>query len=104
MKNGKCPIRAAIGQLRWATRTRPDILYPLSVVSSCVESPTNQHVAQINKLIRRVQQSDITIRCPVLKGDLQIVSICDSSFQNRENSKSQGAYMTFITEKSNDIC
>lgn len=60
-------------------------------------------MAKLNKVIRVAHlREDLGMKFVKLQGKLQIVVFCDASFQNRENRASQGDYIAFITEWTND--
>ena len=102
----KKKLRTLIGQLSWVgTQTRPDILFECSELASSLKDAKVEHLVKANKLLKRLQQSDSHVVVSKLQ-DMKtwhFVTYHDASFANLDDGGSQGAYVIFLTDETNDL-
>ena len=102
----KKKLRTLIGQLSWVgTQTRPDILFECSELASSLKDAKVEHLVKANKLLKRLQQSDSHIVVSKLQ-DMKtwhFVTYHDAFFANLDDGGSQGAYVIFLTDETNDL-
>ena len=99
----KKKLRTLIGQLSWVgTQTRSDILFECSELASSLK---DAKVEQANKFLKRLLQSDSHVVVSKLQ-DMKtwhFVKYHDASFANLDDGRSQGAYVIFLTDETNDL-
>ena len=97
---GKSVYRGIIGTLQWCVITRIDMCFGLSVAASKTNKPTWGDIRYLNKVIRHVKENaDSHIRYVPMRGKMQVISVCDASFQNREGKATQHGVAVFLVQK-----
>ena len=98
--------RSALGKLNWlATQTRPDLSFQVSELSSALRTKQVNVMYDINKAIRKAKKepSQVVIpRMPELS-KCRLMTYSDASFANVEGVKSQGGYITYVTNNEHSF-
>ena len=86
-----------VGRLNYLTITRPDISFPMSVVSQFLQSPCDSHRDVVILILRYIKE---TLGQRVLYeniGHTQIVGYCDADWAgSAANGRSTSRYCVFI--------
>ena len=75
-------LRELVGQFNWlSNQSRPDISYDVLELSMSVKNATIAQIKQANKLVKRVNGEDITIRFPCLgkSNEMRILLFSDAN-------------------------
>ena len=95
--------RSVLGQINWLqSRTQFQSCYKFSRCASAAQSPTIGHVRELNKLVRQIKSTPVSLRYWPLKGNLRIIGIPDASYKNNEDKSSQRAHTIFLCEPRNE--
>ena len=99
-------FRSAVGQLTWlAGISRPEISYHVCVAASVASSATVRDAIQLNKVIKKVQNSTSFITFPSM--DFDSIHICvftDGSYNNLSDGCSQGGQIAFLADRNGNSC
>ena len=70
-----------IGGMSWVgTQSRPDLAFDVSALSGSLASPMVEDLFRANKVLTRMQRTDIRLRFPFLRGELSLIGFSDSSY------------------------
>ena len=78
-------LRELLGQFNWlANQSRRDITCDVLELSMSVKNATIAQIKQLNKLVKRVNGGDITIKCPCLgrPNEMRILLFSDVAYAN----------------------
>jgi hypothetical protein len=96
-------LKQFCGQLNWlSTQGRPDIAFQSCYIANSLKSGDIKVFKYANKVVRTIQNQSMTLFYPRdfdLKS-LNVISFCDASFGNLPNAGSQGAFLSFIVDKT----
>ena len=98
--------RSALGKLNWvATQTRPDLSCDVSELSSLLHERKASLMPKINKVIRKAKKepSQISIPCMSDLDKCKLVGFSDASFAIVSGTKSQGGYIIYVTDETNNF-
>ena len=98
--------RSALGKLNWlATQTRPDLSFQVSELSSALRTRQIGVIYDINKAIRKAKKEPSQIVIPRMSdlNKCKFVTYSDASFANVDGVKSQGGYITYVTDKEHSF-
>ena len=98
--------RKTVGQLNCLAETsRPNISFHGYEASSNLNKATVADVIKINKTIKYVKSSSISIEIPPFNfNHPQLLIFTDASFNNLSNGGSQGGQITFFVDNFNNCC
>ena len=99
-------FRSAVGQLTWlAGISRPEIAYHVCVAATISSSATVRDAQQLNKVIKKVQNSTAFITYPSLQFDtIHIRVYTDGSYNSLPNGFSQGGQIVFLADAQGNSC
>jgi hypothetical protein len=90
------PIHEIIGKLRFLVdRTRPDLLYPVHVLSRVMHNPTNEIMSEVYRLLKYVNFTK-TFNLLIGGEELNLMAMSDASFIHEHGSRSQLAYVVLL--------
>ena len=95
-------LKSMIGKANWlATMTRPDISFQVCFIGSSQEDATVNNILCMNKLIRHIKATPVSILFPNLDmKNIYLVVYSDASYKNLAKGGSQGAYIIFLSDGS----
>jgi hypothetical protein len=97
-------MQEIIGKIRYlADRTRPDLLYPLSYLSRYLQSPSENVMLEVVRLLTYIKG---TLNHQLIIGSKQkisLVGISDASFSMVNDCKSQLGYCIFLSDDSGAV-
>ena len=98
-------IRSLVGQLNWLSGiSRPDISFDTCNFSTKVNDMKIRDVIELNKVVKRVKNENNQILFPSLDPNtIQLVVYTDANFNNLPHSGSQGDYIIFLAELSQQM-
>ena len=89
--------RQLVGRLNYPTITRPDISFPVSVVSQFLQSPCDNHWDVVIRILRYIKRTLGHEVLYVNKGHTQIVGYCDADWAGLLADRcSTSGYYVFI--------
>lgn len=92
-----------IGRIRYLVdRSRPDLLYPVSVLSRYMTAPTDAVVAETNRLLRYIE-STVSHKLHLGGESLGIVCMTDASFTHKDEGRSHLGYAIFLSPNSGSV-
>ena len=92
--------RSVLGMINWLqSRTQFQSCYKFSRAASQQASPTVADVRAVNKLVRMIKGSPVSLRFWPLKGVCRIIGMPDASYRNNEDKSSQRALCIFLAEE-----
>jgi hypothetical protein len=101
--NEFAPIQDVIGKLRFLVdRTRPDLLFPLALLSKYAKSPNANVMQELNRLLRFLkytQGSGILIGSEE-SSETHLFGLSDASFVQEGDCKSALGYMIYLSRDS----
>lgn len=103
-KEEKKAFRSVVGQLQWATQTRPDICFQVCQASVAHASAKVKDLYEINKTIRKLRK-EMVMKFPNL-GDLKgckILCFTDAALYNLKDQGSQIGYIIFLANDEGRI-
>ena len=101
-KNEKSILQTKIGQFQWVcNQTRSDISFDMSMLASSLNNTTVSEIKLCNKLISKIKNK-ITLKYKKLVNNLELFLYTDASFGNLKDGGSQGAYLVFLLEESDN--
>lgn len=91
------PYRKLIGSVMYILLcTRPDISFPVGVLSKFLQSPTNTHWTSAKRILRYLQGT-ISMSLLFKRGNnLSIVGYCDADWASASDRKSTTGYCIFV--------
>ena len=98
-------VRKFAGQLNWlGTQTRPDIMFDCCRLMSCISTATVDDLHKANKCLRKVKVNNVTLQFYCLDDlcNVHFKVFCDASFGNMINGGSQGGYIVFMCDATNN--
>jgi hypothetical protein len=105
-KNSSAPAvdgieyRSLIGSLRYFVNTRPDLAFATGIVSTCMEKPTEEHLAAVKRIIRYVSGT-IHLGCQYSRADdCRLVGFCDSDLAGVVDSSKSTTGVAFFLGRS----
>ena len=102
----KTLCRRIVGQLNWiAGISRPDVSFYICEASTKLNNSTISDAVKINKIVRYVKSTPVTIKFPIMNLDeVKLKIFCDASFNNLPNGGSQGGQIILLADKKNNVC
>lgn len=101
-ENEKSILQTKIGQLQWVcNQTRSDISFDMSMLASSLNNATVSEIKLCNKLISKIKNK-ITLKYKKLVNNLELFLYTDACFGNLKDGGSQGAYLVFLLEESDN--
>ena len=101
-KNEKSILQTKIGQFQWVcNQTRSDISFDMSMLASSLNNTTVSEIKLCNKIISKIKNK-ITLKYKKLVNNLELFLYTDASFGNLKDGGSQGAYLVFLLEESDN--
>ena len=99
-------FRSVVGQLAWSSSiTRPDISFLVCELSTCQSSPKLSDLMKANKAIQALKTDRLVIRFgPIELKAARLVFFSDASHANLLDGGSQGGYIIFLCDASNNCC
>ncbi|KAL8090356.1 hypothetical protein AgCh_039723 [Apium graveolens] len=103
-ENGKLvnptEFKSLIGVLRYQVHTRPDIAFPVGVVSRFMEKPTELHLSAAKRILRYINGTlNYGLVYTKSRGDYLLTGFSDSDFGgNVDNRKSTGGMVLYLNE------
>ena len=89
--------RRLVGRLNYLTITRPDISFPVSVVSQFLQSPCDSHWDAVIRILRYIKGTSGHGVSYENKGHTQIVGYCDADWESSPiDKRSTSGYCVFI--------
>jgi hypothetical protein len=92
-------LKSMVGQLLWiSNNSRPDVSYDVCDLSNSVSEATLKEISTSNKIIRRLNSDQVSIRLNNI-GSLQqaeIIAYADASYRNLKNNGSQGGQLIIL--------
>jgi hypothetical protein len=100
------PMLAQTGKLRYlADRTRPDLLFPLGILSTSAAKPGDIHLEGLKHVNRYlIGSQDVAITLGGFDKEIRLFGFCDASYVPHADSKSQLAYCFFLNLESGTVC
>ena len=96
-ENIRGKMRSVVGKLNWlSTVSRPDIAYQTCVMSTKVCSATQKDIVKLNKIVKNVVSTPLTLKFTPLTSVRNFVIYTDAAYANLQNGYSQGAYIIFV--------
>ena len=90
-------LRSKVGQLLWvANQSRPDISFDVSSIAVSLKDATFKDIINVNKIIRKVKNNQLSLQYFSLGRTAKIVAYTDASFANLPDGGSQGGYLIFL--------
>ena len=87
-------FRTLVGGLSWVvTQSRPDLAFDVSTLASSLSSPNVNDLFKANKVLNKMQRSDVQLRFQYLRGELSLVGYADSSWANLPNGSTGGGLL-----------
>ncbi|CAL8119105.1 unnamed protein product [Prunus armeniaca] len=85
-----------VGKLIYLTITRPDITYPVSIVSQFMHSPTLEHLTLVKRILRYLKGS--VGRGIIMKknNNTQIMGYCDADWAGNAIDRKSTGYCRFV--------
>jgi len=93
--------------MAWIVMTRPDVACAISMTARHTEETFSQTaIKEVNAIVRYLRKTrDLSLNYPRLDvNTLRIAVYADSSFNNRENARSQLGYIIILADASNKCC
>ena len=91
--------RSVLGMINWLqSRTQYQTCYKFSRAASQQAAPSIADVRAVNKLVRAIKASPVSLRYWHLRGPCRIVGMPDASYKNNEDKSSQRALTIFLAE------
>ncbi len=95
--------RSVLGKINWLqSRTQFHACYKFSRAASAASKPTIGNCRELNKLVRQIKSTPVSLRYWPLQGNLRIIGIPDASYKNNEDKSSQRAHTIFLCEPRNE--
>ena len=92
-------FRTLVGGLSWVvTQSRPDLAFDVSTLASSLSSPNVNDLFKANKVLNKMQRSDVQLRFQYLRGELSLVGYADSSWANLPNGSTGGGLLWNLVE------
>ena len=92
-------LKSIVGQLLWiSNNSRPDVSYDVCDLSNSVSEATQKEIFTSNKIIRRLNSDQVSIRLNNV-GSLpqaEIIAYADASYRNLKNNGSQGGQLVML--------
>ena len=89
--------RSVLGQLNWLqSRTQFHICYRFSRCASASAKPTIGDVRNLNKVVRTVRATPVTLNFWPLQGTPRLVGYPDAAYRNNADKTSQRAHVIFL--------
>ena len=102
-ENEKSILQTKIGQLLWVCNpTRPDITFDTSTLASPLNNATISEIKLCDKIISKIKNNKITLKYKKLVNDLKLFVYTDASLGNLKDVGSQGAYLVFLLDESDN--
>jgi hypothetical protein len=97
-------IQDIIGKLRFLTdRTRPDLLYPVNYLSRFMVDPSDEVMEELSRILRYIKRTANYQLCLDGSKIVDFYGMCDSSFVQIEECKSQIGYTIFMNNQSGSL-
>ena len=91
--------RTLIGGMSWVvTQSRPDLSFDVSALSGSLASPMVEDLFRANKVLAKMQRTDIRLRYPFLRGELSLIGFSDSSYANLPGGATGGGLLWMMVE------
>ncbi|CAM8898856.1 unnamed protein product [Rhodiola kirilowii] len=74
------PYRRLVGKLIYLTITRPDLAYPVHILSQFMQGPTEEHLGAAHKLLRFIKGSPAQGLFFPSSSDLRLQAFCDADW------------------------
>ena len=95
--------RTLVGGMSWVvTQSRPDLAFDVSSISGSLASPMVEDLFRANKVLTRMQRTDIRLRYPFLRGELSLIGFSDSSYANLPGGATGGGLLWMMVENGPD--
>ena len=102
-ENEKSVLQTKIGQLLWVCNpTRPHITFDTSTLASSLNNTTISEIKLCNKIISKIKNNKITLKYKRLVNNLKLFVYTDASLGNLKGGGSQGAYLVFLLDESDN--
>ena len=102
-ENEKSILQTKIGQLQWVcNQTSSDISFDTSTLASSLNNATVSEIKLCNKLISKIKNNKITLKYKKLVNNLELFVYTDASLGNLKDGGSQGAYLVFLLDESDN--
>ena len=102
-ENEKSILQTKIRQLLWACKeTRPGISFDTSTLASSLNNATVSEIKLCNKIISKIKNNKITLKYKKLANNLKLFVYTDASFGNLKDGGSEGGYLVFLLDESNN--
>ena len=86
-EHGLSILRHGVGRLDWAAQGEgPELCFRVAELGTHFKNGNVGHLGLISKSIRDVQNEDVAVQCPRLRGELVIVGFCDAALHNMDDS------------------
>ncbi|CAM8892481.1 unnamed protein product [Rhodiola kirilowii] len=72
--------RRLVGKLIYLTITRPDLAYPVHILSQFMQNPTEEHLSATLRLLRYLKAAPAQGILFPSKSDLQLCAFCDGDW------------------------
>jgi hypothetical protein len=93
------PIHDVIGKLRYLVdRTRPDLLFPLNLLSRFMTNPTKQVMEELLRLIRYVNHTKSNHLTVGGDNCIQLEGMCDAAYVQNGDCISQLGYAIYLNK------
>ena len=99
----KGELRSLCGQVLWATsQTRPDAAFEGCQISNVGDAPTNKHLSDGNRVIRKLKSEKMRVVYPSLGNpeNIRVVVYGDGSHASLPSGASQGGNIVFVAGDS----
>lgn len=99
--------RSLRARLLWIGNTRPDICAAVSISSSITKKVhSEKENDKLNKIVKYLKETkDIRLKYPKLDlNSLRLLVYSDSSFNNREENRSQLGFIIVLSDNTNQCC
>ncbi|CAM8936274.1 unnamed protein product [Rhodiola kirilowii] len=74
------PYRRLVGKLIYLTITRPDLAYPVNILSQFMQSPSEEHMRAVHRLLRFIKGGPAQGIFFSSTSDLQLQAYCDADW------------------------